>query len=138
MQHEAFVEPFFGRGVGMNISQPATVRKKDTKKASAADKWGKKARPGTFREVTAGQREYPKSTSVEKRKLCSDPISADPSCPFPNPLLLLLRLLLFTLCILLLLLSLSLLSSLLSLHDYSKAAYIHAIIPGMLHTAPQS
>ena len=47
---------------------------------------GKKVRPGTFGKIKVGQREYPKGPSVTKHEHqnCSDPISADPICPFPN------------------------------------------------------
>ena len=33
--------------------------------------------------IKVGSREYP-NTSVEKHEICSDPMSADPICPFPN------------------------------------------------------
>ena len=45
---------------------------------------GEKVHPGTFGNIKIGQREYPKSPSVEKHEIRSDIISADPSCPFPN------------------------------------------------------
>ena len=48
------------------------------------DRLGTKVRPGTFGEIKVGEREYPKSPSVEKHDICSDPISADPICPFPR------------------------------------------------------
>ena len=36
-------------------------------------------------KINGGQREYPKDPSVTtKTKHCSDPISADPICPFPR------------------------------------------------------
>ena len=44
---------------------------------------GEKVRPGTFGKIKVGQREYPKSPSVRKHETSSDPISADPICPFP-------------------------------------------------------
>ena len=47
------------------------------------DNLGKKECPGTFGKIKVGQREYPKSPSVKKHEICSDPISADPICPFP-------------------------------------------------------
>ena len=34
--------------------------------------------------IKLGQQEYPKNASVKKHEICSDPISADPSCPFPR------------------------------------------------------
>ena len=48
------------------------------------DRLGKKVRPGTAGEIKVGSREYPKSPSVKKHELRSDPISADPICPFPS------------------------------------------------------
>ena len=48
------------------------------------DRLGKKVRPGTFGKTKVGQREYPKSPSVKKHTICSDPISADPIGPFPS------------------------------------------------------
>ena len=42
------------------------------------DRLGKKVRPGTFGKIQVGQREYPKSPSVERHEVCSDPNSADP------------------------------------------------------------
>ena len=49
------------------------------------DRLGKKVCPGTFGKIQVGQRECPKSPSVKKHEICSDPISADPMCPFPRP-----------------------------------------------------
>ena len=46
--------------------------------------FGKKARPGTFGKINVGSREYTKRPLCQKHELCSDPISADPSCPFPR------------------------------------------------------
>ena len=48
------------------------------------DRLVKKVRPGTFGKIQLGKREYPKSASVNKHEICSDPISADPFCPFPT------------------------------------------------------
>ena len=48
------------------------------------DSLGKKVRPGTFGDIKICSREYPKSPSVKKHGICSDPINADPICPFPN------------------------------------------------------
>ena len=45
---------------------------------------GKKVCPGTFVKINVGSREYPKSPSVRKHEPGSDPISADPICPFPR------------------------------------------------------
>ena len=45
---------------------------------------GAKVHPGTFGNIKVGQREYPKSPSVKQTKICTDPISADPICPFPK------------------------------------------------------
>ena len=49
------------------------------------DRLGKKVRPGTFGKIQVGQWEYPKSPSLKKHEICSDPISADPICPFSDP-----------------------------------------------------
>ena len=43
-----------------------------------------KVRPGTFGKRQVGFHEYPKSPSVKTHEICSDPISADPICPFPS------------------------------------------------------
>ena len=51
------------------------------------DRVGEKVRPDTFGKTKVGYWEYPKSPSVKKHEICSDPISADPICPFPNKLL---------------------------------------------------
>ena len=48
------------------------------------DRLREKVRPGTFGNIKVGQQEYPKSSSVKKHEICSDPISADPIRPFPN------------------------------------------------------
>ena len=48
------------------------------------DRLGKKVRPGTLGKTKVGWREYPKSPSVKKHAICSDLISADPTCPFPS------------------------------------------------------
>ena len=48
------------------------------------DRLRKKVHPGTFGKIQVGQRECPKGPSVIKYEICSDPISADPICPFPN------------------------------------------------------
>ena len=47
------------------------------------DRLGKKVHSGTFGKIRVGYREYPKGPSVKTTKICSDPISADPICPFP-------------------------------------------------------
>ena len=47
------------------------------------DRLGKKVPPGTFGKTKVGYRVCPKSPSVKKHYICSDPISADPMCPFP-------------------------------------------------------
>ena len=47
------------------------------------DRLRKKVRPGTFGKIKVGQREHPKSPSVEKHEIRSDPISADPIRPLP-------------------------------------------------------
>ena len=44
---------------------------------------GKQVRLGTFGKIKVGG-ECPKSSSVNKHEHCSDPISANPICPFPN------------------------------------------------------
>ena len=49
------------------------------------DRLGKKVHPGTFGKTKVGEWVYPTSPSVKKHEICSDPISADPICPFPNP-----------------------------------------------------
>ena len=48
------------------------------------DRLGEKVRPGTSGKIKAGQRECPKGPSVKEHEIRSDPISADPICPFPN------------------------------------------------------
>ena len=48
------------------------------------DRLVKKVRPDTFGKIEVGSRGYPKSPSVEKHEICSDPISADPICPSPK------------------------------------------------------
>ena len=48
------------------------------------DRLGEKVRPGTTGNIKVGYREYPKSASVKKHENCSDPIGADPICPFPK------------------------------------------------------
>ena len=53
-------------------------------KVANFDRLGKKVRPGTLGNIKVYQREYPKSASVKKLEVCSDPISADPVCPFPS------------------------------------------------------
>ena len=45
---------------------------------------GEKVRPGTFGKIKVGSREYPKSPSVKKHEICSDPVSAAPTCPCPR------------------------------------------------------
>ena len=45
----------------------------------------KKEHPGTSGKIEVGQRECPKGPSVKKHyEVCSDPVSADPICPFPS------------------------------------------------------
>ena len=54
-------------------------------KVMTFDRLGKKVRPGSLGKIKVGEREYPKKSLC--RKTCifrSDPISADPICPFPN------------------------------------------------------
>ena len=48
------------------------------------DRSGKKVRPGTLGKIKVGSRECPKSPSVKKHEIRSDPISADPVRPFPR------------------------------------------------------
>ena len=48
------------------------------------DSLGQKVRPGTFGKKKVGKREYSKSPFVKRHEICSDPIGADPICPFPN------------------------------------------------------
>ena len=48
------------------------------------DRLGKKVRPVAFGNIKVGYREYPKSPSVKKNTICSDPISVDPNRPFPS------------------------------------------------------
>ena len=51
-------------------------------KVTNLDRLGKK--PGTFEEIKAGARRYPKSPSAKKTIIFSDPISADPISQFPT------------------------------------------------------
>ena len=46
--------------------------------------WGKRYALVPLGNIKGGQREDPKSPPVENRKICSDPTSAEPICPFPK------------------------------------------------------
>ena len=46
------------------------------------DRRGENVYPGTFGEISAGW--STQKVPVKKHEICSDPISADPICPFSN------------------------------------------------------
>ena len=83
---------FLGLGSGVGVGRRWTpwLRTNGVSTNGAAaeamnfDGLGKKVRPGTFGKIKAGEREHAKGPSLKKHVICSDPISADPICPFPN------------------------------------------------------